>query len=133
MCLLVRICTNAAAIVRFRSRRTRTRLKSSWPENILPPAIPAAEVFCPSSKGVLSRGRSDPPRMLLEARFTPAWRTSAPASEIRLAVEARRLSRALFGMRGKRLLRHLHDSHYAAFTKQRGTWGQFRVRNAGTL
>jgi hypothetical protein len=101
MCLPVRIGSNATAIVRYRSRRTQTRLKSRWLVNILPQAIPVAAVFCLSSKGVQSRGLSDPPRIQLVARFTPAWRTSAPASEFRLTVEAKKLSRALFGMSGK--------------------------------
>jgi hypothetical protein len=48
--------------------------------------------------------RADPPRMLLVARFTPTWRTSAPASEFRKTVEARNLSSALSAMSGKRLL-----------------------------
>ena len=69
------------------------------------PAIPAAAVFCPSSKGVLSRGRSDPHRIRSVARFTQTWRTSAQESVFRLTVEAKKLSRALFGVSGKRLWR----------------------------
>ncbi len=101
MSFLVHISSNAAAFECLLSRRMQTRLKSRWLENILPPAILPAGVFCPSSKGVLSRGLSDPPSILLLARFTPTWRTSAPASEFRLTVEARKLWIALFGMRGR--------------------------------
>ncbi len=61
--------------------------------------------ICPSSRGVLSRELSDPTRIRLVARFTLTWRTSAPASEFRLTVEARVLLHALLGMSGKRLWR----------------------------
>ncbi len=102
MCITVCIGINAAAIVRYWSRRSRIRLKLRWPENILPPAIHEAAVFCPSSRGGLSRGRSDPPRMRSVARFTPIWKTSAPASKFRLTAEFRKLLRSLSGFRNDR-------------------------------
>jgi hypothetical protein len=38
------------------------------------------------------------------ARFTPTWRTSAPASEFRLTVEARKLLHALFENERKEIM-----------------------------
>jgi hypothetical protein len=59
-----------------------TRLKLPWLVNILPPAIHASEVFCPSSKGVLSSGQSDPGRIRLVARVQAGLENFSPGKRV---------------------------------------------------